>query len=613
MKTARCALALILALLVGVPAAADEEPMWGGRPLSHWLDQLTKGETGLGQTPEALIAIGKPALPGLRRAIMGINATARLNAATVLGHMGGAAETLVPDLAELLADDHPGVRAAAALALGRVARAVDDDLASLESTERLVAAASRLKERLDDPDDGVRTAVLQGMALMGAFSQDDLRALLQEPKRRRSAFDAIAKLGPEATELAIHLLRHPSWHVRRWTMRHLRGAPLDPRSWLPALADATHDESEAVAFAALQHLAARVRTDDEAAALAVRALDSPHALVRTWTPMALAHAKRVGPAATRALVKATSAKEATAREGAAWALGQSTTDREAVVGALTRRLTDEAARVRWSAARSLVALGETPDAGIEPLCQAVLAARVEPPYRVRRVPGGHGALQGLKRDGRIARPRPDAAWPSILRYGAKGAARLAARLPEPGPARWRGIHALARFEASAVPHLRPLLTDRDPETRRRVALTLATLKDPSFACLPSLLALLEPRGDRTEDDPPEEEPVITEGEGAEAVDWHETALDAIKGLGPKAVAPALEHLAAARPPDQRRMQPALRAWLVTVGKQAVPHLEALRADFELGTWIDGVVTAIETKAEEEAAKKKGEEKPKDGG
>ncbi|MDJ0973865.1 MAG: HEAT repeat domain-containing protein [Planctomycetota bacterium] len=611
MKTLHLTLALCAALLLAAPPVhADDEPTWGGRPLSHWLEQLKQGETGLGQAPEALIAIGKPALPGLRRALMGTNPNARRNAATVLGHMGGSAETLVPDLAELLSDEHLVVRTAAALAIGRVARTVDADSASLESTERLVAAAARLKEHLDDPQDAVRTAVVQGMALMGGFSQDDLRALLVDPKRRRGAFDAIAKLGPEATELSINLLRHPSWHVRKWTLRHLRTAQLDPRSWLPALADATHDESEAVAMAALQHLGARLRTDDEATTLTVRALESPHAMVRTWTPMALAHAKRIGPGATRALLKAMQADDAVAQEGAAWALGQSTTDRDAVVAALSKRISAKAPRVRWSAARSLVELGETPDAALPALRDALLASPVERPYRVQLAPGHELSIGRKKWSGWIPRPRPDTAWPSILAFEEDGSAYLREHLPDAAPERWHAIHALARFEANAVPHLQALLRDRDPETRRRAALTLATLKDDSFACLPSLLAALEPRGDR-DDAEVSEEPVIHDGENEDAIDWHETALEAIKGLGPKAVAPALEHLAAARPNDQKRLQPGLRAWLVTVGKKAVPHLEALRADFELGAWIDGVVNAIEAKAEEAAAKKKAKEKPKD--
>ena len=57
------------------------------------------------------------------------------------------------------------------------------------------------------------------------------------------------------------------------------------------------------------------------------------------------------------------------------------------------------------------------------------------------------------------------------------------------------------------------------------------------------------------------------------------------------------------------MQPGLKAWMETVGQEAVPHLEALRADFELGTWIDGVIAAIEAKVEADAAKEKKDEKP----
>lgn len=597
MKPYRYALALLTTLMLcAPPLAAEDEPAWGGRPMSHWLEQLNRGATGLGQAPEALVAIGKPAVEPLRQRLMGVNPSGRENAARVLGLMGGVAETSVPELAELMADDRPAVRAAAALALGRVARALETDSTSLDSVERLVDAAARLKERMDDPEVTVRTAVLQGMALMGGFSQDDLRQLLQDPKGRHVAFHAIAALGPEASELAVNLLKHPSWHVRQWTLRHLTRAQLDSRSWLPAVADATHDVSEAVAMEALQHLARRLGNNDEAATLAVRAFTSPHARVRAWAPRALVGAKRVGPAATRALLAAIQSEDPTSRQAAAWALGQSTSEREAVVAALTRTIGDKEKRPRWCAARSLVELGETPDAAMGPLREALLASHVKAPYEVI-LTSGLGKMVGSKRLEWL--PQPDQAWPTLLRFGARGSAHLAKGMPKPGPERWTVIHAQAQFESAAVPPLRALLEDRDAETRRRAALTLATLEDESFACLASLLAALEEREAPKETDEPIEEEVIVDDA---PVDWHETALAALKGLGPKAVPQALEHLAAARPDEQKRMQPGLRAWIVTVGKEAVPHLEALRADFELGAWIDGVVAAIEAKAD--AAKKK---------
>lgn len=592
--TIRDALLAILFVFLLVPAAAADEPEWGGQPLSHWIKQLEQGATGLGKAPEALIALGPKALPALRQALMGLNPNAQTNAAEVLGQMGAVAEPLLPDLAELMADDYAGVRAAAALALGRVGRALHNEDASLETLERLTAAAARLRERMEDPDKAVRARVLQGMALMGGFSENDIRLLLQERPRRRVVFASIRELKAEATGIAVNLLKHPSWHVRLWTLQGMFRAELDDRAWLPALADRTHDESEAVAHQALNVLADKAPKSADAATLTLRAFKSPHPRVSSYAALALARCKENGPAATRHLRAALSSQFEGARMGAAWALGNSNdrSVRKAVVTELTERLTDAHLDVRWCAARSLVVLGQTPDAAMPPLYAASTDSVIGPAYSVEYVDDRGDAIMGGKKRNYwgFETPRAAEAWAHLLTFKDRGAAFVAKQpASKDEHRRWQKLNLLAKFKDAALPHLKKMLEARDPELRQRVALTLAALGDKSLAYLPELMSVLERRAQADENERAVEEPVIGQ------IDWHATALTAIKKLGADAVPKALDHLAASTRSDQRLMQPGLKEWLVKIGEPAVPHLDALRANFELGQWINAVIAAIESK------------------
>lgn len=371
---------------------------------------------------------------------------------------------------------------------------------------------------------------------------------------------------------------------------------------LPAAPARADDDAEQIA-AWIEALAGREPAQEAEAGLRSRATAAVPGLRR-----ALMRSEPRGPALTTRLLAAMQHESALARQGAAWALGKSASQGWAVHEALTKALDAKPLQVRWAAAHALVQRGSKPNAALEPLSMAAAATHYRSPFSIRYVAGAEGFLGGGRKRGVEEIQGRDAA-PAYFQFGAEGAAH-ASRAVKPG---LRSISAdpvilLTRFGPPAIPHLKRHLESRFLEIGRYAALGLSTLDDPEFACLPTLLGLLAQGRGNPDDEPPVEDPEIR---SPPEIDWHATSFEALENLGLRAVPLALEHLGDATPKARTAMQDGIRAWLVGLGAPVRRHLEAARIHAGLGTWIDGVLAALDAEAEK-ARKAASKDSGKDG-
>ncbi len=173
-------MAVALALTAALTAADDKEPVYQGKPLSAWVEQLTDrsatarqeaaeaiGKIGpaaksavgpllaaLGDTDDtvrdaaalALAAFGKDAVGPLTAALKHADANVRRGAAAAIGRIGpGAKDAVTPLVAVMKNDADSDVREAAIRALGSIGPDAK-------------AAAPALRDALTDRDQGVREA-----------------------------------------------------------------------------------------------------------------------------------------------------------------------------------------------------------------------------------------------------------------------------------------------------------------------------------------------------------------------------------------------------------------------------------------------------------------------
>ena len=156
---------------------------------------------------DALANIGESAVPALTAALGAKGAAARRGAAMALGKLGPAGKPAGPRLAKLLADKDELVRIEAAMALGRV----DPDL-----------CARHVPALLNDDNYALRHAAARSLGQCGAAGAPAVTALakaLSDKRRevRRSVFDALRQVGPEAAEVLVCALGDKS---DRWGRCH---------------------------------------------------------------------------------------------------------------------------------------------------------------------------------------------------------------------------------------------------------------------------------------------------------------------------------------------------------------------------------------------------------
>ncbi|MFO0900410.1 MAG: HEAT repeat domain-containing protein [Pirellulales bacterium] len=130
---------------------------------------------------KALVAIGEPAVPGLRAGLHDENRRVREGAATALGGIGAAALPAADELATALTDPAFRVRAAAATALGRLS---DDRPATV----------SALIARLSDDHLAVRVSAARTLGNLGP------KAEVAKPQLERLEHDAFAEARDAAHE-----------------------------------------------------------------------------------------------------------------------------------------------------------------------------------------------------------------------------------------------------------------------------------------------------------------------------------------------------------------------------------------------------------------------------
>jgi HEAT repeat protein len=151
----------VAAMLMGASPDTGTEPVFDGKPMSFWIDQLRKLPTDekkesleAGRASHALARIGPPAINPLVDALSDRNSVVRRRAAMSLAIMGRPAIGGAMALTKALQDPDIEVRQAAAIALGRIG-------ASGSSTAALVRA-------LQDKEPRVQVAAATSLGVLGA-------------------------------------------------------------------------------------------------------------------------------------------------------------------------------------------------------------------------------------------------------------------------------------------------------------------------------------------------------------------------------------------------------------------------------------------------------------
>lgn len=197
---------LVLALLAGAPARADDDavrdppairvedapggPTYADKPVSFWIGELAdKTTSDIAQ--RVLQNFGEAALPQLGAALLSEDATTRLGAMSVIARMKGAdVEPLLPVLVQSLGDAHRDVRRSAASLLGRL------------GTKAAVALPA-LARLTDDKDSRVRPVVVDAIGKIGSPTGDGVESLLRALRSTATTIYALRALrgyGPRAAE-----------------------------------------------------------------------------------------------------------------------------------------------------------------------------------------------------------------------------------------------------------------------------------------------------------------------------------------------------------------------------------------------------------------------------
>jgi HEAT repeat protein len=317
------------------------------KPLSFWQQQL--GDTRPQVRRGAVFALGKSGDP------------------EALNQLVGALE-----------DADPGVRDAAAYALGELAF-------GQHAGAVWARAGSRLQVLLGkDPDRRVRRSAAYAAGSCGAEAADARSSLVtalrdQEAMVRQNAAWALGRLGPEVgdTELTslAHTLQDQDAVVRRDAAVALGelGRPA-ARVALPALLGCCRKETESpVRKAALDSLRKLVTTEDKKLAPdLVRLLEQPQREVARAAALALGKiGGREARPAVPILKTALHDEDPAVRELAAGALANIGEAAASAVSNLSEALADSSAAVRCNAALALAHIGSKAETAVRPLARAL--------------------------------------------------------------------------------------------------------------------------------------------------------------------------------------------------------------------------------------------------
>jgi HEAT repeat protein len=278
-------LLLPLVVLLCSPLCRAAEPLYAGKPLAFWLDEL--------KSEDPLI---------------------REEAILVLTDAGAAARAATPRLQELVKDRQRGVRIRAALALWRIAGQTKPAVAELTEALRDPALPNRAEMLshlgqlgpdaatnaaivlpfLDDADASVRTQAWMTMQRFGAAAVPSILPLFNraDARTRQSACHALNLLGPSAKEAVpklTALLEDTDVEVRQdvlATLGHIGGAA---GSATPAILKLTHEKDARLRAASLLALRQVFADPKLARPAAQEGLEDDNPLVRVRAVLLLGY------------------------------------------------------------------------------------------------------------------------------------------------------------------------------------------------------------------------------------------------------------------------------------------------------------------------------------
>lgn len=322
----------IVFVLAIAAACHRDEPMAGGKPLSHWKKEATKvsfmtfwnsdKDERRHEAFRRLSEIGEPAVPALMDLFRKKRVPVSGDAFNALANLGPRAASAVPALIEMLKGDNIQVRGRAAWILGTIGGAAEPAVPSL----------TRL---LQHPDQRLRQAAAQALGQIGGSGAVAL-------ERAQRSDDA---------------------RLREASMRGVAAGPLDPAARREHIATGLADPSPEVRLRAVDLLMSAGR--EEAQGLAeylVKALNDSDAQVKQAAHTVLTVYLQHGQALPLLLATVLKGGDAASRADAAWHLGSRMGDvvqldnvrsDATVIDALLGALDDSERTIRIYAARAL--------------------------------------------------------------------------------------------------------------------------------------------------------------------------------------------------------------------------------------------------------------------
>jgi HEAT repeat protein len=429
---------ITLALLLAMTAACfhGDEPMAGGKPLSHWKKEATKvslfsfwnssKDERRHEAFRRLSEIGEPAVPALVDLLKKNKVPVSGDAFNALGNLGTRAAGAVPDMIELLHNENATLRTRAAWILGTIGPDAESSVPSLAPL-------------LKDPNVKVRQAAAQALGQIGG----DGVATLER-----------ARVSDNAT-------------LREASMRGMARSEMTPDERRTYIAGALGDPEPQVRLRALDLL--MTAKADEAEALAqylVKALNDADGEVKKAAHTVLNVYLQHNGATPALLAVVLEGGDAESRADAAWHLGNPSRtpfgpgyspNDAPVIDALVRALDADDAKVRIYAGRAL--------------------AQGEGSARER-------GLQALRRELPNAEPILAVRAARILWMASRDVATVTP-VYERGlqdPEKWNRVETMSAIlelgqAADAFqPHFERLRNDPDPEVRERAEKALYWLK-----------------------------------------------------------------------------------------------------------------------------------------
>lgn len=413
---------------------------------------------------------------------------ARIGAIDALGQIGPKAKGATSELAALLSDKAPAVRAHAAYALGQIGPEARD-------------AAPALAKAISDSDDHVQRMAIKALEQIRPDPKVVVEALGEElddenPSVRVAALHALTEYGDSAIPVLSKALA--SEDTRYWAALALGELGPKAKGAVESLVSALADKNPHVRSEVLIALA-RIGPDAAAAVPAITPLlEDPDVSVQHAAEFALGSMGPAAAGAIDALRKKHDSKDELERCICCWALARIEPENKAAREHAIRMLVEAAKkknpRVQSAAVQGLMDL-QAPPEEIVPALADVIAEGEEP-----AVSEALGALLSLGEaatsvlDEALERPEARGRAAVLITYlGSKARATvpaLASALADKNPeVRREVLFALAAIGADAAPAVDTIqksLDDPEPGNRAVAAYALGRIGPAARAALPKL-------------------------------------------------------------------------------------------------------------------------------